>query len=173
MIFLALLVLIIIGVRWLVTPGERPMFHNRRDRTDRVIASNWVYTPPITDRIGNFAQYDEQLDLFVIVLTHEPEGYSRYFLWGEPEVGTLVVHSTAGEKTIATIDRTENRLFVFDLKARTRFEAAISPGDAMKMRKKADPRDGVTGVVDDLAQALKDELDQHRYPTGATKIQPW
>lgn len=173
MVFLALLVLIIIGVRWLVTPSERPMFHNRRDRTDRLIASNWVYTPPITDRAGNFAQYDEQLNLFVIVLTHEPDGYSRHFLWGEPGVGTLVVHTPSGEKTIATIDRTENRLFVFDLKARTRFEAPLLPGDAMKMRKKADPRDGVTGVVEDLAQALKADLDQHRYPAGATKMQPW
>lgn len=173
MVFLALLVLIIIGVRWLVTPGERPMFHNRRDRTDRLIASNWVYTPPITDRAGNFAQYDEQLNLFVIVLTHVPDGYSQFFLWGEPDAGRLVILSPAGEKTIATIDRTENRLFVFDLKARTRFEVTIAPGDAMKMRKKADPRDGVTGVVEDLAQALKDELDLHRYPSGATKMQPW
>lgn len=173
MVFLAILILVIIGVRWLVTPKERGMFHNRRDRTDRLIASNWVYTPPITDRIGNFAQYDEQLNLFVIVLTHEPDGYSRYFLWGEPEAGRLVELSPPGEKTIATIDRTENRLFVFDLKARTRFEAPILPGDAMKMRKKADPRDGVTGVVEDLAQALKEDLEQHQYPAGATTMPPW
>ncbi len=162
---------VFVVIRGVILDSTRAMFHNHWGRNDRMFLSRWVFTPPMIDRAGNLAQYDEKLNLFVIVFTHESDGYNRYGLWGGTYDDATLTNDQ--RETIATIARTENRLIIFDLKARARFESNLNPGDAMKWRAKIDPRDGATGVVDDIAVVLKDELAHHRYPQGAVPMATW